>query len=75
MYWNGRISNSYWEVRGKEANGTIETIVCLQCYKMCTREEKIIRQLFSKQEITGDEIGKRVGNVWIPPYALPSIVV
>lgn len=39
MYWSRKISNSDWEVRVTEANGTMEARVCLQFLKRCTRKE------------------------------------
>ena len=73
MYWNRRISNSYWEVRGKEVNRIIEFIACLKVLKMCTWKEKGIRQLYSKQ--LRNEVGKGVGNFQVLPYASLSVVV
>lgn len=73
MYWNGEVSNLYWEVRGKEANRIIEFIACLKFLKMCPWKEKGIRQLYSKQ--LRNEVGKRVGNFQVLPYASLSVVV
>lgn len=39
MYWSRKISNSDWEVRVIEANGTMEARICLKFLKRCARKE------------------------------------
>lgn len=40
MYWNGKISNSYWEVKGKEVNRTTESKYVCSFFKCAQGKKK-----------------------------------